>query len=71
MQGSGSATSKSPANLVPAFTSAGSSYGAADGTQMAGNFCQNQGGGQPHDNRQPYLTACYCIALEGIYPSRP
>lgn len=71
MQGSGSASSKSPANLVPAFTSAGSSYGAGDGTQMAGNFSANQGGSQAHDNMQPYLTACYCIAVEGIYPSRP
>jgi len=71
MQGSGSATSKSPANLVPGFNSASSAYGAADGTQMAANFCGNQGGSQPHENRQPYLTACYCIATAGIYPSRP
>jgi microcystin-dependent protein len=71
MAGSGSATSKSPANLVPAFNSAASAYGAPDGTQMAGAFAQNQGGSQPHDNRQPYLTMSYCIATEGIYPSRP
>ncbi len=29
------------------------------------------GGGQPFDNRNPYLGMNYCIALEGIYPSRP
>jgi microcystin-dependent protein len=28
------------------------------------------GGGQPHDNRSPYLALNYIIALEGIYPSR-
>jgi microcystin-dependent protein len=28
------------------------------------------GGGQPHDNQQPYLTLNFCIALQGIYPSR-
>ena len=64
-------TAPDPLSTVPAFTSAGSSYGAGDGTQMAGNFSANQGGSQAHDNMQPYLTACYCIAVEGIYPSRP
>jgi microcystin-dependent protein len=28
------------------------------------------GGSQPHENRQPYLTLTYCIALVGIFPSR-
>ncbi len=28
------------------------------------------GGGQPHNNRQPYLTLNFIIALIGIYPSR-
>jgi microcystin-dependent protein len=28
------------------------------------------GGGQPHNNMQPYLTLNFCIALQGIYPSR-
>ncbi|HMJ76533.1 MAG TPA: tail fiber protein [Iamia sp.] len=28
------------------------------------------GGSQPHENRAPYLTLNYCIALEGIFPSR-
>jgi microcystin-dependent protein len=27
-------------------------------------------GGQPHENRMPYLVASYCIALTGIFPSR-
>lgn len=29
------------------------------------------GGGQPHENRQPYLVLSYIIALEGIFPPRP
>lgn len=29
------------------------------------------GGSQPHNNMQPYLVLNYCIALQGIYPSRP
>ena len=28
------------------------------------------GGSQPHNNLQPYLGLNYCIALEGIFPSR-
>lgn len=35
----------------------------ASGTSVAG-------GSQPHNNMQPYLVLNYCIALEGIYPSR-
>jgi microcystin-dependent protein len=28
------------------------------------------GGGQPHENRAPCLTLNFCIALQGIFPSR-
>ncbi len=28
------------------------------------------GGSQPHNNMQPYQTVNYCIALQGIFPSR-
>jgi len=28
------------------------------------------GNGQPHNNLQPYLTLNWCIALQGIFPSR-
>lgn len=28
------------------------------------------GGSQPHNNMQPYLVVNYCIALQGIFPSR-
>jgi microcystin-dependent protein len=27
-------------------------------------------GGQPHENRMPYLTLNYCIALQGVFPSQ-
>ncbi len=30
----------------------------------------NAGGGQSHENRQPYLVLSAMIALTGIYPSR-
>ena len=28
------------------------------------------GGSQPHDNMMPYLVINWCIAIEGLYPSR-
>jgi microcystin-dependent protein len=30
----------------------------------------NVGGSQPHENRQPFLTLNFCIALIGVFPSR-
>jgi microcystin-dependent protein len=30
----------------------------------------NVGGGQAHDNEQPYLVINYIIALQGVFPSR-
>lgn len=30
----------------------------------------NAGGSQPHENMQPFLTLNFCIALQGIFPSR-
>jgi microcystin-dependent protein len=31
-----------------------------------GMCSQLQGGNQPHNNMQPYLTLNFCIALQGI-----
>ena len=31
----------------------------------------SQGSGSGHENRQPSLALIYCIATQGIYPSRP
>ena len=28
------------------------------------------GGGQPHENRMPYLVLNFCIAINGVFPSR-
>jgi microcystin-dependent protein len=28
------------------------------------------GGSQPHENKSPYLTLNFCIALQGIFPAR-
>jgi len=42
----------------------------AANTTMNATMIANAGGGQAHNNMQPFLTLNYCIALEGIYPSR-
>lgn len=46
-------------------------YGALSnsGTMGSGTI-QNAGGGQAHDNMQPYLAVNFCIALRGLFPSR-
>lgn len=39
-------------------------------TAMSAQSIGSTGGGQPHENRQPYLAVNYIIALQGIFPSR-
>lgn len=45
-------------------------YGAPESlTAMHPGSVGNAGGGQAHENRQPYLVLNFCIALQGVYPS--
>ena len=45
-------------------------YAAApDGTMMAGSAIGAQGGGQPHENMQPFLAVTFIISLYGVFPS--
>ncbi|MEA2937015.1 MAG: hypothetical protein QOC56_519 [Alphaproteobacteria bacterium] len=37
---------------------------------FAPNTLSSQGGSQPHENMQPYLVVNFCIALEGLFPTR-
>jgi len=41
-----------------------------DLTTLMPQTVTNVGGSQPHENRQPYLVLNFCIALQGIFPSR-
>lgn len=45
---------------------------AATGNTVAlrGDSVSSVGGGQPHENMQPYLTVNFVIALQGIFPSQ-
>lgn len=38
--------------------------------QLNAGSIANVGGGQAHDNMQPYLAVNFCIALRGLFPSR-
>lgn len=39
-------------------------------TTLAARTVTQNGSGQPHENRQPHLVVNFCIALQGIFPSR-
>ena len=53
-------------------TSPADSYYASSGSLTALNAAtlSTVGSSQPHTNVQPYLTVNWCIALQGIFPSR-
>jgi microcystin-dependent protein len=38
---------------------------------MSPSMLAGAGGGQPHNNLQPFLTFNFCIALQGVFPPRP
>ncbi|MEW9798898.1 phage tail protein [Alteromonas sp. CYL-A6] len=42
----------------------------AETTSSATTAVTNNGGGQAHENRMPYLTLNWIVALQGIFPSR-
>lgn len=65
------ATQTSPAGKFWAQDANGNVvFNNTGGTTMAPTAIENTGGGQPHQNMQPYLVVNYCIAVEGVYPSR-
>jgi len=42
----------------------------AQDVSLGGSAIANAGGGQGHNNLQPYLAVYFCIALQGLFPSR-
>lgn len=75
LKGTASAgTTDSPAGAVPARLARANSYsgGAADAAMGASALAVGvSGGNQPVPIRNPYIGLRYCIAMEGIFPSRP
>lgn len=73
----GTATSVNPDNSMPATALANELiYSDTIGTgtmkpmSIAKETTEAIGGGQPHNNMQPYLTLNFIIALQGIFPPR-
>ncbi|KQN21205.1 phage tail protein [Sphingomonas sp. Leaf33] len=61
-----------PANAIPQIYVPAGTVGdavALGGLNVAGTIGV-AGGSQPHPNMQPYLVLNFCIALQGIFPSR-
>jgi microcystin-dependent protein len=70
---SNAGNSISPTNATLSRFDAGfaySDYAAADAVPMRAGTIANSGGSQAHENMQPYLTLNFCIALQGLFPSR-
>jgi microcystin-dependent protein len=67
-------TASTPAsNLViaPNSTPGFNLFGPAPAnTSLAPSTVGTTGGGQPHENRQPYLAINYIICTSGIYPTQ-
>ena len=68
------ATSDAADNTAPTgnrFASTPGLYHAPESlVTMDPSNIPNVGGGQAHENMQPYLVVNYCIALQGLFPSR-
>jgi microcystin-dependent protein len=51
-------------------TGGNNTYSATSSAGMSGAAVGIGGSGQGHANMQPYLALNFCIALQGVYPSR-
>ena len=70
--GTNSPTSRIPSGVLFAPTANGlPAYRIPGATvAMAGSAVTASGQSAPHENRQPCLTAMFCIALQGVFPPR-
>ena len=67
---SASGTTRSPTgHVLGGFPGGYADYSANSVTLRSGTLT-NVGGGQAHENMQPYLAVNFCIALQGLFPSR-
>lgn len=67
--GTNAASQSAPQGYLAQHTGEGHAFAApAHLTEMAPTL--SQGGSQPHENRQPYGVVNFCIALQGLFPSR-
>ena len=64
------ATTGNPANNVPAKATSPMYRAPTALTGLHPQSVSNVGGGQPHENMQPFLVLSFVIALQGIFPSQ-
>jgi microcystin-dependent protein len=57
---------ETPTSVGPIYSDAG----ADPNVSLASTSVANVGGGQAHENMQPYIAVNFCIALQGLFPSR-
>ncbi len=62
-------TTATPTNNLLASYLNGYAPTTGANTTLAPGSITSVGGSQAHENRQPYLTINFCIALQGIFPS--
>ncbi len=67
---SADADTQDPANALPASAALDAYKASGDQVHMNAQAVANAGGGQAHENMQPYLAVNFCIALRGLFPSR-
>ena len=58
-----------PGNRIPARNAAGLPVYGTTGNTFMGPAVGMTGGGQPHENRQPFLAVQYLIAYLGVFPT--
>jgi microcystin-dependent protein len=56
-------------NLLGSTTPSNLYANSAGNTSLNASTITSVGGSQAHENRQPFLTLSFCIALQGIFPS--
>lgn len=59
-----------PTGAVLANATTSTYVAPANLVNMNAGAVTNVGGGQAHENMQPYLAINFCIALQGLFPSR-
>jgi len=64
------ADAEDPSDLLPGVAALKTYRAPQTLAHMATEAVANAGGGQSHDNMQPYLAVNFAIALQGLFPPR-
>ena len=71
IQGTSTAADQAvPSDSLLAASNTGQPFSLLNSGNMGANSITNTGGGQAHNNMQPSIILNYCIALQGLFPSR-